>query len=80
MLQTMQTGFVYNFQSLGKFLNLTYGVLYQIPFVVTFLQSFWVKAIGNAEQYIQLILSAFEGYLNDVGFILLYFDTYAALS
>ena len=51
MVQTMRTGFVKNFQSLGKFLNLTYRVLSQIPFVVTFFQSFWVTAIENAEQY-----------------------------
>ena len=35
---------------LGKFRNLTYGVLSQITFFVTCLQVFAVKAIGNAEQ------------------------------
>ena len=38
-------------KSLAKFLKLTYSVLSKILFIDTFLQSFGVKAIGNAEQY-----------------------------
>ena len=46
---------MYNFQGQGKFLNLTYGVLLQIPFVVTFLQSVWIKAVDLFKLTIRLL-------------------------